>query len=319
MSDSKGTCPTCGAINTKLVEASRLAEYFDPVCGIYTPNVSGKVLVDWLIDDWQAFALDRANANLLLIEILDDGERTREAMVPSSRCLTKRLQDWEQFRDELRYRNRFFPETEIELERLEDLFASIIAIDEDIPASWSRARISQDGKVFTQKKMGAPPQDRTTHGRANPAGIPYLYLASTVQTAVSEVRPHPGETVCVAEFKLKRGAKIKLLDLRNPRALVSPFLLGDESAIALLRGDVEFLERIGSELTTPVLPTAAAIEYIPSQYMCEFIKKCKYSGVLYTSSVTEGVNLALFDPALATVGKVKRHRIDSMSFETSEL
>lgn len=38
----------------------------------------------------------------------------------------------------------------------------------------------------------------------------------------------------------------------------------------------------------PVVPQAAAIDYTPSQYLCEFIKKCGYNGVVYLSSVIEG-------------------------------
>ncbi|UCZ57986.1 RES family NAD+ phosphorylase [Desulfurispirillum indicum] len=38
------------------------------------------------------------------------------------------------------------------------------------------------------------------------------------------------------------------------------------------------------------------MDYIPSQYLCEFIKKHEYHGVMYRSSVGDGVNLALFNP-----------------------
>ncbi|WP_409482797.1 RES domain-containing protein [Arsenicicoccus dermatophilus] len=57
------------------------------------------------------------------------------------------------------------------------------------------------------------------------------------------------------------------------------------------------LEALGEELTKPVLPRTAAYEYVPSQYLCEFIKNCGFDGVLYQSSVGDGVNLALFEPS----------------------
>lgn len=92
----------------------------------------------------------------------------------------------------------------------------------------------------------------------------------------------------VAEFTIPDG--LKLLDLRSPRALVSPFVLGDEDQIGLLRSDIDFLERLGQELTSAILPQGALIDYVPSQYLCEFIKKCGYAGVLYRSSVSNGIN-----------------------------
>ena len=60
---------------------------------------------------------------------------------------------------------------------------------------------------------------------------------------------------------------------------------------------------------------AAAIDYVPSQYLCEFIKKARYDGVLYRSSVSDGMNLALFDPSAATGGAVKSYRVKRVSVD----
>lgn len=161
--------------------------------------------------------------------------------------------------------------------------------------------------------MGAPPRRIAGHGRANPAGIPYLYLGSTAETAVSETRPHTGEKACVANFTI-RGS-LTLLDLRFPRSLVSPFVLTDEDEIGLLRSDIDFLERLGEELTRPILPQGAMIDYVPSQHLCEFIKKCGYPGVIYRGSVSNGINLALFDPALAEADRIRPYVIRQVSVE----
>lgn len=101
---------------------------------------------------------------------------------------------------------------------------------------------------------------------------------------------------------------LHVVDLRNPRKLVSPFLLAGASAIGQLRADIAFLERLGDELTRPVLPRGAAIDYIPSQYLCEFIKKKGYDGVIYRSSVSSGMNLALFAPHRAVGGNVTLYK-----------
>ena len=156
---------------------------------------------------------------------------------------------------------------------------------------WYRARIQTGDAAFTVDQMGAPPNRIASHGRANPAGIPYLYLGSTQGTAISELRPHTGEMVCVADFTTPPN--LKLVDLRSPRKMVSPFLLEDAADIGRMRSDLPFLERLGDELTRPVVPQSAAIDYTPSQYLCEFIKKRGYEGVIYRSSVSDGMNLAL--------------------------
>lgn len=68
--------------------------------------------------------------------------------------------------------------------------------------------------------MGAPPSRYANHGRANPTGIPYLYLGSMPDTAISEIRPHTGEIATVAEFEIP--AVLIIVDLREPRKHVSP-------------------------------------------------------------------------------------------------
>lgn len=324
LATSIGDCPTCGSSSVELVDAFRLGDYFESLCTIYSSSTDGKVLVDWLIEDWKLFSIDRATANNLLVEILDNGERVRELVQPSPVCDSENLDRWTQLRDELRGRNRFFPATAFEHDRLEELFSSLMFDSEDWQDTWHRARIEKEGIPYQSEEMGPPPAKLATHGRANPPGIPYLYLGSTAETATAEVRPHPGEKVCVASVSVPLGTasapqRSTVVDLRNPRELVSPFLLGDDNEIALMRGDITFLERLGEELTSPVLPDAAAIDYIPSQYLCEFIKKCGYAGVVYSSSVTTGMNLALFDPSIAIIGDVAEYTVNAVSLTISQV
>lgn len=96
---------------------------------------------------------------------------------------------------------------------------------------------------------------------------------------------------------------------------MSPFILGNSTAIGQLRADLPFLERLGEELTRPVLPSGAAIDYIPSQYLCEFIKISGFDGVVYRSSVSDGINLALFDPGKAVGVSVVLYSVSKVSVE----
>ncbi|MBL8907224.1 MAG: RES family NAD+ phosphorylase, partial [Rhizobiales bacterium] len=140
---------------------------------------------------------------------------------------------------------------------------------------------------------------------------------SLPETAAAELRPHTGEVACVADFSI--AGAIRAVDLRNPRKVVSPFVLEGAGAISQLRVDIPFLERLGEELTRPVLPQRAAIDYIPSQYLCEFIKKCGYDGVVYRSSVSDGINLALFDPGRAVGGAVSNYEIVRVAVQVAQL
>lgn len=316
ISSDFGTCSYCDSRDVLLVAPSQLTDYFNALVSIYMPEQGGRPLVEWFRDDWDMFyhsKMDNPRAKDLLAEVLDDGQIVRKAFVPSPNYQSDRLLRWEQLRIELMHENRFFPAVQFDTERLRELLDHLQA--DDVPAVWYRARLQTTDTPFMIGEMGAPEKRIASHGRANPAGIPYLYLGSTPQTAISEIRPHAGEKACVADFSVPAG--LKLVDLRNPRRMVSPFVLTGEDEIGLLRSDIAFLERLGTELTRPIVPQGAPIDYVPSQYLCEFIKKCGYAGVIYRSSVGNGINLALFNPAIAKPGAVSQYKIDSVAVGVS--
>lgn len=316
-STERGTCGFCGTEDVPLVEPTALAAEFESLVNVYELDRDGKTLVEWMKEDWQLFPnpkLDDARASQLLGEILDDGNIVRRAFSPSPSYTSEGLIQWETLRDEMMFKNRWFLEQDIDRERLTGLLAMLI--ENEVPKLWYRARIRTGDNPFAIGEMNAPPKHLASHGRANPAGIPYLYLGSQPDTAAAEIRPHTGEVACIADFTIP---DIRVVDLRNPRGFVSPFLLGEASKIGQLRADLPLLERLGGELTRPVLPQRAAIDYIPSQYLCEFIKKAGFDGVLYRSSVSEGINLALFDPGKAVGGAVTLYNITKVSVEVGAI
>jgi hypothetical protein len=317
LSTEQGRCEYCGSEQVAVVSPVRLADFFELLVSAYQIDPGGKLLVQLFREDWAMFEhprMDDVRAGDLLAEILGDPEIVRKTFVQANRLEAVGLSEWEKLREELMYHNRFFPDANIDLKRLEYLLSSLEVEAGELPHRWYRARIQTGDAPFDIAEMGAPSKRIATHGRANPAGIPYLYLASTLLTAISEIRPQTGEVACVADFRARDG--LVLVDLRNPRRMVSPFVLGGAADIERMRSDLPFLERLGNELTRPVPPQAAAIDYTPSQYLCEFIKKSGYQGVIYRSSAGDGINLALFNPALATPGQVSRYRVTRVSVDT---
>jgi hypothetical protein len=322
LAQAEGNCDFCAATVVPLLEPAQLADLFAPLVTIYEEHEDGQTLVEWFAQDWNLFngtLINEAAAVRLLGEILDNGEVTRSLFRPSERFSSDGLARWEQLRSELMYVNRYFPDANIDVERLSSLLPQLVA--EELPDRWYRARLMDGDAPYTIAEMGPPPARRSSHGRANPPGIPYLYLGSDPVSAISEVRPHTGEMACVAEFRLAEG--LRLIDLRDPRTRLSPFSYGDEDKIGALREDLALLARLGDELTRPVLPSGAAIDYVPSQYLCELIKNASYEGapragydgVLYSSSIGGGINLALFDPARAIGGEVAQRRVSRVAIE----
>lgn len=313
-----GRCSYCDSENVPILAPSQLSEKFGLHIEAYRPDPKGALLVQWFREDWGLFdhaRIDDARAKNLLAEILDDDEIVHQTFSPTLALVATQLSEWEKLRVELMYHNRFFPDVNIDLEGLASLLPQLTLDADEVPNLWYRARIQNGDAALTMADMGAPPKRTAPHGRVNPAGIPYLYLGSTQVTAISEIRPHTGETACVADFRTPHD--LKLVDLRRPIKKVSPFVLADAEDISRMRSDLLFLERLGEELTRPIVPQAAAIDYTPSQYICEFIKKCGYDGVIYQSSVSEGINLALFDPARALSGDVTQYQVTRVSVDVA--
>jgi hypothetical protein len=314
-----GKCNYCLSEDVLVLEAQELGDVFATIANIYEPNEEGQSLIQCLRKDWHLFdheRMDDQRAGDLLAEILGDTAILRGTFAPSPSYYTDRLIHWEKLRDELMFGNRFFPTAELDQDRLANLLTHLILDPDELATDWYRARLLRQDTPYPIQKMGAPTKKLASNGRANPAGIPYLYLGSTEQTAIAEIRPHTGETACVATFTTPQD--LKVIDLRDPRRSVSPFVLGDEETIGFMRSDIEFLARLGDELTRPVVPDSAAFDYVPSQYLCEFIKKCGYDGVIYRSSVGEGINMALFDPSRATGGTVMQRLVTRVLVELQE-
>ncbi|WP_082060894.1 RES family NAD+ phosphorylase [Pseudomonas abietaniphila] len=319
-SHEMGICSYCLSPDQPLLYPRELREQFELLTGIYVRDPQGIGLIELLKSDWGMFSherMDIAHAKELLSDVLDDGELVRQRYRPSESAVSDNaLQRWDDLRQELIHKNRYFPETEINLSRLKRLFDYLLLPAAEVATNWFRARIQTGTSTFTPIEMKSPPKHLASHGRANPAGIPYLYLASTPITAVSEIRPHTGEDASVASVRIPDG--LKIIDLRHPKRSVSPFMLSDESEISMLRSDIEFLEKLGEELTRPVLPRSAAFDYVPSQYLCEYVKVCGFDGVMYRSSVGDGVNLALFDPDVAEVGATVTQRVGRVTVTFAE-
>lgn len=313
-SSDTGKCDFCASSGQKIIAPRLLADRFEALTSIYENSTEGKYLHQWMKEDWALFThteMDDANAQRLLAEVLDDGQKVRQLFAPSDKYDLGKFDQWEELQHELKHENRFFPKSQIDFERLAMLLAKLVVKPEEISTTWFRSRIQLSESEFDPSEMSAPPPGDASHGRANPAGIPYLYLASDTETAISEVRPHSGETACVADCSVRPD--LVVVDLRNPRQTISPFLLEDEVEVGQMRYDLPFLERFGEELSRPVRPQVAAYGYAPSQYLCEFVKKCGFAGIVYGSATSSGTNLALFNPDSGIIGERRYYTIDKVS------
>ena len=291
-SRQRNTCAFCESHDIEIIEASSLFDIFAPILDLYVIDDSGSDLGVNIQNDWSTFdELDGSRIVDLLSEITGNPELHADKYKCKIAHDENKLEQWQAFREELKHQNRYFPNLIPDHEYLESLFELLTLPALDVPTNFYRARINATNTPYAIEDMGMPPKELVSNGRANPKGISYLYIASDVKTAVSEVRPFVGDTVTVVQFEVMEP--LALVDLRNPRQTISPFALSEDDLSATYR-DMPFLILLGDELAKPIVPRVADLEYLPSQYLCEFVKHIGFDGVVYRSSLAEGDNLAIF-------------------------
>lgn len=172
-----------------------------------------------------------------------------------------------------------------------------------------RARISED-KGFSEKEMGAPPLGKAAGGRANPMGISYLYLASDSKTAISEIRAGALDYITVAKFELLKD--INIIDFEKIDK-ISPFF--DRIDIIKLGINNSILKIISEEISKPLGGNGRALDYLPTQYISDYIKSIgQWQGIKYKSTLGEGYNLAIFDEKLFECTGVEIRRIGTLNY-----
>ncbi len=228
----------------------------------------------------------------MLTNITNDGNLFNTKYTPIYSKERKNIIQWENFRDELKHNNRFFPNNAPKINTIEPFGKYIGKRILKGESFFYRARIYFEMDPIDISKMGKPPVKKATNGRANPIGISYLYVASTIDTAIAEIRGNKGELVTIAKFQM--NDELELADLRNPRSTISPFEL-DEDELELIYKNLPFLELLGKELSKPIIPREANLEYLPSQYLSELLKHIGFHGIIYKSSVSKGNNYVIFN------------------------
>lgn len=221
----------------------------------------------------------------------------------------KDMQLWQRLVVGLRYKNRFTLQDEPArfVESLLEYATKHKTISFQTNKILFRARINDahDDRVFALSKLGAPPKERAGHGRLNPNGIPYLYLASDKTTAISEVRPWVGCKVTIAEFKLKK--EVRLINFSEKHFVNVP--KGEEYE----GSEFTWRELISWIFSAPFDPRDDTA-YVPTQYLSERIKGAGFDGIIYDSALDpNGFNVTLFDTEaaepicreLATVRSIK--------------
>lgn len=335
--DVKGKCAITGLENTFIYDTQSdnyLVEYFEEVIDVFTPedrlspafpkdklNYLRNMLFDWDIFSVEPKYIQNIIASICTQKYIDEPKLFKARVGIKEVYDTDYMNNngllktysWDEFSYFIRYVNRYHSE-HINSKNMANFFSNInmtLKIKEGDLRLY-RSRIG-DIKGYKCKDMGAPPVDLISVGRANSGGIQCLYMADDVVTTFHEIKARELDYVTVGEFMLKRNKSIEIVDL-SYLDNIGPFSneYFDKTWFAI---NIETIRKIGDEIAKPMRRYDSELDYIPTQYICDFIKHLGYDGIKYKSTLdSNGNNYAMFDESKFTCINTKVCHVNSLTY-----
>lgn len=291
------------------LKLSYFYDFFVDLLSQFEIEPNGKPVYNIIQDDWSLFK-DESIAKHILGTVLVSGVFGYgiDELVNYSADIKNKVESWSRLKEDVRRQKRFFADydefsqyayltAESELKKGDRLF---------------RARIlPKDVDKYQKKEMGCPPPELATAGRANPAGIPYLYLCTDEKTTYYEVRAAYLDRLSIGTFRIKRD--LKIVDFSTKVSLYYVYSDGGDLTSTIVSKLI--LGEISSDMSRPMRRFDSEQEYIPTQMICEYCKlMVDADGVSFKSSVYEkGRNYVLFDKDNAKCTKVVNREVDSVA------
>lgn len=330
-----GNCNICEAENVFVYDTHLLSDDFEALLDTYKPESILpdtfpkellKLLKDELVENWNIFNLDSDRVDKLIKVICQSKYKEEPKLFEqkigiSQKCDSQYLEQysllgkysWESFAESIKLQNRFHSKqlnTSVFLD-----FLNYLRKPYKKGSVFYRARISNSSMGYRKEEMFAPQPGQASAGRVNPEGISYLYLGSDKTTTLNEVRAGLHDFVSIATFKLNQD--IDVVDLTRIDK-ISAFSRLNPTQHAVNR---THLVKMSRDIAKPLRRQDSHLEYLPTQYLCEFIKMSRFndgtecSGIEYGSTMSkEGYNIAIFNSKLFECIEVDVYDVQGLKY-----
>lgn len=306
-STEEGRCDVCGKIG-KRCDISVFADFFVSVIKLFKTDINSQDTIFSILEkDWNIFT-DSQCARTILAEVIRISGLAinLEDKVSYSDDIVARASVWEQLKIEVKENYRYFVDHE-KFDSYADLSPSATLKEGSF---LFRARITPDGqKELKPKNMGCPDKGKATAGRANPLGIPYLYLCKDEETTFYEVRSVYLDRLSIGKFQIQRD--LNIVDFNSKSSLFLSFDGTNSLSDTVVKKLIQ--DAISRDLSKPLRRYDTELEYIPTQLICEYCKRNNADGICFNSSLhSGGVNYVLFNPDDAKCIRVDSREIKSI-------
>lgn len=159
-----------------------------------------------------------------------------------------------------------------------------------------------------------PLEDRAHEGRINPKGIPCLYVSTSREVAMSEVRPWIGSVLSLARFRTSRDVTVVDCSIFHGTTQDNPAPASPDPMEQAVWASID------RAFSRPVTRSDNTAEYAATQLLAEVFKRQGFDGVLYKSALaTDGYNVALFDLKCAEQFESSLFQVEHARFTFKEI
>lgn len=306
-STDEGICDVCGEYG-KRCDLSIFSDFFFSIIQLFKADTTSQDTIISLLDkDWNIFSNAQCAETILskVIEI-KNLSISLNGKVSYTDDIISRVAIWELLKTDVKENYRYF----VDHDKFDDYADLSPSATLKAGTMLYRARVIPDGlRRLNTNRMGCPEKSKATAGRANPLGIPYLYLSKEEETTYYEVRAVYLDRLSIGTFEIQRD--LRIVDFNSKSSLFLSY--NGVKSLADTVVQKKILDAISCDLSKPLRRYDTELEYIPTQLVCEYCKRNNADGICFGSSLYKGgVNYVLFNPDDAKCVKVVSREIKSI-------
>lgn len=310
----RGSCCFCGTDDKNIIKIDELLDFFDELLGNFETNPDGTGLLSLIQGDWSLFRNNETGIKFLniIIDKLEISFFHADVLVNYSQEILNNVNYWFDLKEQLKWEKRYLIDVNYLTDELgwDGFFESKFVVSKDDVLYRARLHHNTNDEKFSPEKMFCPPKEISTAGRANPMGIPYLYLSDHEETILYEIRSTYLDEVSVGKFSVKNDLNrdVVISDFTEISTIYHPNEVNKKIKSRLLK------RHISRDLSQPLRRYDSELDYIPTQFICEFIKiYTGVEGLKFTSSLHNiGNNYVIFNQNLFDCFEVNKVNISKV-------
>ncbi len=316
-----GNCHCCESKDVEIIAFEELLDFFKELFENFQPAKVGERFISKIQGNWSLFSSIECGQRILnfALDRINSPISNSEEFVDFNDEILENVNFWFKLKEQLKWERRYLTDINYLTDDLgwDGFFESKTVINRGEIFYRARLHKNADERIFSNEEMYCPKRELSTAGRANPSGIPYLYLSDNESTILYEIRASYLDEVSVASFCLNQGLSqdIIISDFTETPALYAPNEVNRRIKSTLLK------QVISRDLSKPMRRYDSELDYIPTQFICEFIKVfTNVHGIKFRSSLHNiGNNLVIFNQDIMECKEVKKIQVSKVSIGSKEI